>query len=72
MEFENSITVFKRGDLVRHLYQKQFCTGIVLDVRHDPMDGARVQVRFSVGGLGWFPPRWLWPLTWDTARSPPW
>ena len=41
---------FKRGDLVRHLYQKQFCTGIVLDVRHDPMDGSRVQVRFSERG----------------------
>ena len=62
---------FKRGDLVRHLYQKQFCTGIVLDVRHDPMDGSRVQIRFSVGGLGWFPPRWLRLLTVDTARSAP-
>lgn len=72
MEFENSITVFKRGDLVKHLYQKQFRTGIVLGVRHDPMDGARIQVRFSVGGLGWFPPRWLHRLTGDTARSPPW
>jgi len=62
---------FKRGDLVMHLYQKQFCTGIVLDVRHDPMDGSRVQVRFFVGGLGWFPPRWLHRLTVDAARSAP-
>ena len=62
---------FKRGDLVKHLYQKQFRTGIVLGVRHDPMDGSRVQVRFFVGGLGWFPPRWLRLLTVDTARSAP-
>ncbi len=67
---------FKRGDLVKHLYQKQFRTGIVLDVREDrSIEPAfripQVQVRFSVGGLGWFLPRWLHRLTGDTARSPP-
>jgi hypothetical protein len=67
---------FKRGDLVLHVRNPEFRTGIVLDVREDrSIEPAfripQIQVRFSVGGLGWFPPRWLHRLTVDTARSPP-
>ena len=65
---------FKRGDLVKHLYQKQFCTGIVLDVREDPRAfrrEVRIQVRFSTGGRGWFDGWRLRLLTVDTAPSAP-
>ena len=66
---------FKRGDLVKCLVGCGH-TGIVLDVREDrSIEPAfripQVQVRFSVGGRGWFLPRWLHRLTGDTARSPP-
>ena len=64
---------FKRGDLVMHRRNPEFRTGIVLDVRGYPHRGyiPQVQVRFSVGGRGWFDDRWLRLLTVDTARSAP-
>ena len=64
---------FRRGDLVMHRRNPEFRTGIVLDVREDPRHFhiPQVQVRFSVGGLGWFDDRWLRLLTVDTAPSAP-
>ena len=57
-----------------HVRNPEFRTGIVSDVREEPEKYAwqpRIQVRFFVGGTGWFRPYWLRLLTVDTARSAP-
>ena len=64
---------FKKGDLVEHTRNSSFRAGIVLDVREEPKNFIvpQIQVRFFVGGTGWFRPYWLRRLTADTAPTTP-